>query len=152
MKIKLLVVGTLKEKYLKDAINEYLKRLSKYAHMEIIEVKEENDTKSNAKTLEGEYLLKKIDARDYVVALTLNAKEYTSEALAVWLDKTLTKARGNLVLVIGGSLGLSNSLLSRANDTLSLSKLTFTHQMTRLIVLEQLYRAFKINHHEQYHK
>ncbi|MCQ2793932.1 MAG: 23S rRNA (pseudouridine(1915)-N(3))-methyltransferase RlmH [Bacilli bacterium] len=152
MKIKLLVVGTLKERYLKDAINEYLKRLSKYAHMEIIEVKEENDTKSNAKTLEGEYLLKKIDARDYVVALTLNAKEYTSEALAVWLDKTLTKARGNLVLVIGGSLGLSNSLLSRANDTLSLSKLTFTHQMTRLIVLEQLYRAFKINHHEKYHK
>lgn len=152
MKIKLLVVGTLKEKYWRDAYQEYVKRLSKYVQVCLIEVKEENDTKVNAKEIEGNNLLKKINPRDYVVALTLNVKEYTSEALAVWLDKTMIKAKSEITFVIGGSLGLSSSLLKRANECLTLSKLTFTHQMSRIILLEQLYRSFKINHHERYHK
>lgn len=152
MKIKLVAVGTLKEKYLKDAVNEYVKRLGKYCKVEIIEVKEENDTKVNAKEIEGKNILKAIKSRDYVVSLTLNQKEYTSESLAVWLDKTFAKANSEITFIIGGSLGLSSDVLKRSNEYLTLSKLTFTHQMSRIILLEQIYRGFKINHHEKYHK
>lgn len=152
MKIKIVAVGSLKERYLKDATNEYLKRLNKYCQIEIIETKEENDTRTNAKKIEGTNLLKKIKANDYVVALTLNKKEYTSEELATWLDKTMVKANSTITFLIGGSLGLSSEVIKRANECLTLSKLTFTHQMSRLILLEQIYRAYKIIHHEQYHK
>lgn len=152
MKIKILTVGTLKEKYLKEACNEYIKRLNKYTKVEIIEVKDEDDTKSNAKELEANKLLKYIKNNAYVVALALRAKEYTSEELASWLNKTFIKANSEIVFVIGGSLGLASSILKRANECLSLSHLTFTHQMSRIILLEQIYRSFKINSHEKYHK
>lgn len=151
MKIKIISIGFLKEKYLKEMVNEYIKRLSKYTKVEIIEIKEENDTHPNAKEIEGKKILSYIKPRDYVIALTLNKKEYTSEQLAEWLDKAMLKS-SELTFVIGGSLGLSNNVISRANECLTLSKLTFTHQMSRIILLEQIYRGFKINHHEKYHK
>ena len=115
-------------------------------------IKEENDTHPNAKNIEGTNLLKKIKSTDYVVALVLNKKEYTSEELSVWLDKTMVKAKSTITFIIGGSLGLSTEVIRRANECLTLSKLTFTHQMTRIILLEQIYRAYKIMYHEQYHK
>lgn len=151
MKIKIISIGTLKEKYLKDMVNEYTKRLSKYTKVEIVEIKEENDTHPNAKEIEGKKILDNIKPKDYVVALTLNKKEYTSEELASWLNKTMLKT-SEIVFLIGGSLGLSSNVISRANECLTLSKLTFTHQMSRIILLEQIYRGFKINHHEKYHK
>lgn len=151
MKIKIISIGTLKEKYLKDMVNEYIKRLSKYTKVEIVEIKEENDTHPNAKEIEGKKILDNIKPKDYVVALTLNKKEYTSEELASWLNKTMLKT-SEIVFLIGGSLGLSSNVISRANECLTLSKLTFTHQMSRIILLEQIYRGFKINHHEKYHK
>lgn len=151
MKIKIISIGMLKEKYLKDMVNEYTKRLSKYTKVEIIEIKEENDTHPNAKEIEGKKILDNIKPRDYVVALTLNKKEYTSEELATWLNKTMLKT-SEIIFLIGGSLGLSNQVISRANECVTLSKLTFTHQMTRVILLEQIYRGFKINNHEKYHK
>lgn len=151
MKIKIISIGTLKEKYLKDMVNEYTKRLSKYTKVEIVEIKEENDTYPNAKEIEGKKILDNIKPKDYVVALTLNKKEYTSEELASWLNKTMLKT-SEIVFLIGGSLGLSSNVIKRANECLTLSKLTFTHQMSRIILLEQIYRGFKINHHEKYHK
>lgn len=151
MKIKIISIGTLKEKYLKDMVNEYTKRLSKYTKVEIIEIKEENDAHPNAKEIEGKKILDNIKPRDYVVALTLNKKEYTSEELATWLNKTMLKT-SEIIFLIGGSLGLSNQIISRSNECVTLSKLTFTHQMTRVILLEQIYRGFKINNHEKYHK
>lgn len=151
MKIKIIAIGTLKEKYLKDMVNEYIKRLSKYTKVEIIEIKEENDTHPNAKEVEGKKILSFINPKDYVIALTLNKKEYTSEELANWLNNKFMKT-SELVFLIGGSLGLSNNVITRANECLTLSKLTFTHQMSRIILLEQIYRGFKINHHEKYHK
>lgn len=151
MKIKIISIGYLKEKYLKDMMNEYIKRLSKYTKVEIIEIKEENDTHPNAKEIEGKKILSYIKSKDYVIALTLNKKEYTSEELAIWLNAKMIKS-SELVFVIGGSLGLCNCVISRANECLTLSKLTFTHQMSRIILLEQIYRAFKINNHEKYHK
>lgn len=151
MKIKIIAIGMLKEKYLKDMVNEYIKRLSKYTKVEIIEIKEENDTHPNAKEIEGKKILSFIKPKDYVIALTLNKKEYTSEELANWLNNKFMKT-SELVFLIGGSLGLSNNVITRANECLTLSKLTFTHQMSRIILLEQIYRGFKINHHEKYHK
>lgn len=151
MKIKIISIGTLKEKYLKDMVNEYIKRLSKYTKVEIVEIKEENDTHPNAKEIEGKKILDNIKPKDYAVALALNKKEYTSEELASWLNKTMLKT-SEIVFLIGGSLGLSSNVISRANECLTLSKLTFTHQMSRIILLEQIYRGFKINHHEKYHK
>lgn len=152
MKIKIIAVGTLKETYLKAMKDEYVKRLSKYTKVEIVEVKEENDTNPHAKEIEGKRILDLIASRDYVVALALNKKEYTSEELANWLNKTFIKAKSEITFLIGGSLGLSDVVIKRANECLTLSKLTFTHQMSRIILLEQIYRGFKINHHEQYHK
>lgn len=151
MKIKIIAIGTLKEKYLKDMVNEYTKRLSKYTKVETIEIKEENDTHPNAKEIEGKKILSFIKSKDYVIALTLNKKEYTSEQLASWLNNKFMKT-SELVFIIGGSLGLCDSVIARANECLTLSKLTFTHQMSRIILLEQIYRGFKINHHEKYHK
>lgn len=152
MKIKIIAIGTLKEKYYKDAVNEYMKRLSKYGSFLIQEIKEENDTKVKAKEIEGARILKAIKPQDYVVALALNKKEYTSEELSNWLENKLIKVNKEIVFVIGGSLGLSKQVINRANECLTLSKLTFTHQMSRIILLEQIYRGFKIIHNERYHK
>ena len=158
MKIKVYCIGKIKEQYLKDGINEYLKRISPYSSIEVVEV---NDSKvkdnpnqfdiEKAKNEEGERVLKLIK-NDYLIGLDMNKKEFTSEEFAGFLDKKLVEGGSNISFVIGGSYGLSDALKNRCNTSISLSKMTFLHQMTRLILLEQIYRAFKILNNETYHK
>ena len=158
MKIKIYCIGKIKEPYLKDGINEYLKRISAYSNIEIIEV---NDSKvkdnpnnsdiEKAKNEEGERVLKLLK-NDYLIGLDMNKLEYTSEEFAEFINKKMVEAGSNISFVIGGSYGLSDALKKRCNTSVSLSKLTFLHQMTRLILLEQIYRAFKILNNEIYHK
>lgn len=152
MKSTLICVGKIKDKYLIEGINEYLKRLSKYIDLNVVEVKDFNDTYIDAKILEGKEILKKIKNTDYVVGLTLDGKEFDSIKFSEYIEKIKNKYTNNIVFVIGGSLGFSDEVIERFNDKISLSKLTFTHQLTRLIFLEQLYRSFKILNNERYHK
>ena len=159
MKIKIYCVGKIKEQYLKDGIAEYIKRISPYSKIEIIEVMDEpikeNPNKSdieNAINKEGKKILKLLKNTDHLISLDLNQKEYKSESFADFLMKNVEISGSNLSFVIGGSYGLSEELKARANNSFSLSQLTFTHQMTRLILLEQIYRAFKILNNEVYHK
>ncbi len=159
MKIKLYVIGKIKEEYLKLGIQDYLTRIKPYAAIEVFEVKDEA-VKQNAslkdiekaKDIEGERILKLLKKEEYLIALDLNKKQYTSEEFAVFLDKKLVENNASISFVIGGSYGLSEGLRMRSNFSISLSNLTFTHQMSRLILLEQIYRAFKINNNETYHK
>jgi 23S rRNA (pseudouridine1915-N3)-methyltransferase len=158
MKIKLFCIGKIKEQYLKDGINEYVKRISPYSQIEIVEVTD-SKVKDNpnhfdiekAKNEEGERVLKLLK-NDYLIGLDLNKKEPTSEEFASFLQSKLVEGGSNISFVIGGSYGLSDELKRRCNTSISLSKLTFLHQMTRLILLEQIYRAFKILNNETYHK
>ena len=158
MKIKIYCIGKIKEQYLKDGINEYLKRISPYSSVEVVEVNDskvkDNPNQSDiekAKNEEGERVLKLIK-NDYLIGLDMNKKEFTSEEFAGFLDKKLVEGGSNISFVIGGSYGLSDALKNRCNTSISLSKMTFLHQMTRLILLEQIYRAFKILNNETYHK
>ena len=158
MKIKVYCIGKIKEQYLKDGINEYIKRVSPYSNIEIIEV---NDSKvkdnpnqadiDKAKNEEGDRVLKLIK-NDYLIGLDMNKQEFTSEEFATFLNKKMVEGGSSISFVIGGSYGLSDALKKRCNTSISLSKLTFLHQMTRLILLEQIYRAFKILNNETYHK
>lgn len=158
MKIKVYCIGKIKEQYLKDGINEYLKRISPYSNIEIVEV---NDSKAKdnpnqsdiekAKNEEGDRILKLLK-NDYLIGLDMNKQEFKSEEFAVFLNKKLVEGGSNISFVIGGSYGLSDALKNRCNTSISLSKMTFLHQMTRLILLEQIYRAFKILNNETYHK
>lgn len=156
--IKLIAVGKIKEDYLKNEINEYLKRLSRYAKISVIEVddakimnnsslKEDEKVKEN----EGVRLLKQIKEKDFVLLIDLHGQELDSLEFS---DKFLqiTNTNSNIDIVIAGSLGFSQEVIKRANYRLCLSKMTFTHQMTRAIILEQIYRAFKIINNEMYHK
>ena len=159
MKIRIIAIGKIKEQYLKMGIDEYLKRLKPYATMEIIEVNDEpvNDNPSNSqienvKNKEGEKVLKLLKEGDYVINLDLNKKQYTSEEFANLINEKMVVGGSLITFVIGGSYGLSDELKKRANLSISLSNMTFLHQMTRLILLEQIYRAFKINRNETYHK
>ena len=158
MKIKIYCIGKIKEQYLKDGINEYLKRISAYTNTEIIEVSDskvpENPNNfeiSKAKNEEGERVLKLLK-NDYLIGLDLNKKELTSEEFADLISKKMVEGGSSISFVIGGSYGLSDELKQRCNTSISLSKMTFLHQMTRLILLEQIYRAFKILNNETYHK
>ena len=158
MKIKLLCVGKVKEKYFTDAINEYVKRLSKFTTVEIVEVPDEmtKDKASEAENLtvlkkEGDRLLSKIKDSDYVVTLEIEGKKLSSIGLADKISDICLKA-STICLVIGGSLGLDTRVKQRSDFHLSFSDLTFPHQLMRVIVLEQLYRAFKIINNEPYHK
>lgn len=154
IKINIYCVGSLKEQYLKDAINEYKKRLSRYAKVEIIEVKEAKVDETNVtKGLneEGENILKRIKDGEYLILSDLHGKEITSEEFSKSLRELIDKGISPISYVIGGTYGLSNELRKRSNDKICLSKLTFTHQMTRVILLEQIYRAFKIINNENYH-
>lgn len=158
MKIKIYCIGKIKEQYIKDGINEYVKRISPYSNVEIIEVVDskvkDNPNQadiSKAKNEEGERVLKLLK-NDYLIGLDMNKLEFTSEEFASFLDKKMVVSGSNLSFVIGGSYGLSDALKARCNSSISLSKLTFLHQMTRLILLEQIYRAFKILNNETYHK
>ena len=150
--IKIICVGKIKEKYLKDAISEYQKRLSKYTKLEIIELNDiSNLNKNDIIEKEGINILNNIKDKDYVITLDINGIKMNSVKFADTLAKTLI-INSNIVFIIGGSYGLSNSVSARSNLKLSFSDLTFPHQLFRVILLEQIYRAFKINNNEEYHK
>lgn len=154
MKIKIVSVGSIKEKFLKDAISEYLKRLTRFAKIEIIEVDEtkiQNKSEEQVKKEEGERLLKRIGQDEFVFLLDLKGELMSSEVLAQKINDLINKGISPLTFVIGGTLGLSEEVRKRANIKLSISKMTFTHQMCRMIILEQIYRAFKIINNEEYH-
>ena len=159
MKIKIYCIGKLKEKYFVEAQNEYLKRLSRFAKVEIIEI---NDLPINenaslkeeeiVKDKEFELLVQKLDKSAYVIALDLHGKQYDSEKFSEKIDNLMTNSINNIAFIIGGSLGWSSRLSEVAKERLKLSEMTFTHQMTRIILLEQIYRSFKILKNETYHK
>ncbi|MBQ6477217.1 MAG: 23S rRNA (pseudouridine(1915)-N(3))-methyltransferase RlmH [Bacilli bacterium] len=150
--IKLICIGNLKEIYLKEAVKEYEKRLSKYTKLEIIELKDLSyDDESKVLYEEGQSILKHIDSKDYVITMEIEGENLSSEEFASKLD-SIQINNSNIVFVIGGSLGLSNEVKERSNYKLSFSKMTFPHQLFRIILLEQIYRAFKINNNESYHK
>jgi len=157
--ISIVTVGKLKEKYLKLGIDEYTKRLSSYSKIEIIEVPDEKapEILSDAEMLqvkkkEGERILAKVPTDAHVIALAIEGKQKSSEELADTIDKLGTYGKSKVTFIIGGSLGLSDEVLKRADDNLSFSKMTFPHQLMRLILVEQVYRAFRINRGEPYHK
>ncbi|MFA7378355.1 MAG: 23S rRNA (pseudouridine(1915)-N(3))-methyltransferase RlmH [Bacilli bacterium] len=159
MKIKIIAVGSIKEEYWRVALEEYKNRLSLYTKIEIIEVKDEPAPPQMSKALqekvklkEGTKILRKIKDKDLVVAVDLNGPQRDSETFAKFVDSLFVRGNSEIIFVIGGSLGLSPEVQKRANEVVTLSKLTFTHQMTRVIILEQIYRAFKINRNETYHK
>lgn len=150
--IKIVCVGKLKENYLKEAVEEYKKRLSKYTKLDIIEVAdcgcEEQD---KVLKVEASSILKHLTPRDNLIILDINGTQLTSPQLSQKLE-TWEIQNSQLVFVIGGSEGLAKEIKERANFSLSFSKLTFPHQLFRVLLLEQLYRAYKIRHHESYHK
>ena len=156
IKIKIICVGKIKETYLNEGISEYIKRLSGYCSLEIVEVKDEkiasNINEDKIREIESNRILEKVNDKDYVVLLDLKGKELTSEQLAGKLDNLINTGIGNYCFIIGGSLGVSEKLREKADFLLSFSKLTFTHQMIRLFLLEQIYRSFKIINNETYHK
>lgn len=159
MKIKIIAVGKIKENYLKEGINEYLVRLSPYAKAEIVEVSDskvkDNPNESDILKVineEGERILSKIKSGEYVINLDLNKKEFDSIEFSKFIESKLVEGGSSITFVIGGSYGLSQKVKDRANYSISLSKMTFLHQMTRLILLEQIYRSFKIINNETYHK
>lgn len=159
MNISIITVGKLKEKYLKLGIEEYTKRLSAYAKVDIVELADEKAPENLSETdmlivkqKEGERILAKISPDAHVIALAIEGSMKTSEQLAENLDRLATYGKSKIAFVIGGSLGLSEDVMKRANETLSFSKMTFPHQLMRLILVEQIYRAFRINRNEPYHK
>ena len=150
--IKIITVGSIKEKYLKDAIDEYKKRLSKYTNLEIVEVKDEGLVEpAKAISLEEEKILKHINDKDYIITLEIEGKQFSSEEFAYRLDRIQLET-SNIVFIIGGSYGLSDNIKNKSKLHLSFSKMTFPHQLFRVLLLEQIYRAFKINNNESYHK
>ncbi len=159
MNIKVISVGKVKEKYLKLGIEEFAKRLSKYCSLEIIEVDDEKAPEtlsgkemSIIKNKEGDKILSKIKDNTYVIALAIDGKMLSSEDLAEKINDLGISGKSNIAFIIGGSLGLSDSVLKRADYKLSFSKMTFPHQLMKLILLEQIYRAYRIKTGAPYHK
>ncbi|HGR3584419.1 TPA: 23S rRNA (pseudouridine(1915)-N(3))-methyltransferase RlmH [Streptococcus pneumoniae] len=159
MKIKVVTVGKLKEKYLKDGIAEYLKRISRFAKFEMIELSDEKtpdkaSESENQKILEieGQRILSKIADRDFVIVLAIEGKTFFSEEFSKQLEETSIKGFSTLTFIIGGSLGLSSSVKNRANLSVSFGRLTLPHQLMRLVLVEQIYRAFTIQQGFPYHK
>ena len=158
VKISIICVGKIKEKYWLDAISEYSKRLSRYCKLNIIEVADEKtpDDASDAecdaiKKKEADKILKKIDSQGLVCTLEIAGKRFTSEGFASFIDGSSTRT-SHIQFVIGGSLGLHSSVLDRSDMGISFSDMTFPHQMMRVILLEQIYRGFRITNGEPYHK
>jgi 23S rRNA (pseudouridine1915-N3)-methyltransferase len=159
MKISIVCVGKVKEKFFRGAIDEYVKRLGRYCKLEIIEVTDEK-TPDNAsdhevdliKDKEGERILKNISPDAYVIALAIEGKQLSSEELADKIDKLGIQGTSHIQLIIGGSLGLADKVLKRADMLLSFSKMTFPHQLMRVVLLEQIYRSYRIIQNEPYHK
>ena len=159
MKIKIICLGKLKEKYLKDGIDEYIKRIKRFANVEIIELSDERipDNASDAECnriveLEGEKILSKITPNEYVISLCIEGKLVSSEELAKKMSDIMISGNSCITFLIGASLGLSDKVKQKSDFRLSFSKMTFPHQLMRLILCEQIYRTFKINGNEQYHK
>ena len=159
MKISIITVGKIKEKYLKDAIDEYSKRLSKYCKLEIIEVADEKTpdnasevVEDNIRSKEAERILKYVKEDAYVVTLEIDGKQLTSEELANKIEKIGVQGTSHIIFIIGGSIGLGKEVLAKSNYALSFSKMTFPHQLMRVILLEQIYRSYRINNREPYHK
>lgn len=159
MKVTLITVGKIKEKYLRDAVSEYSKRLSRYCKLEIVEVADEK-TPDNAsevmeesiRSKESERILKYIKDDAYIITLEIHGKQMSSEELAAKIENLGIQGMGHLFFIIGGSIGLGKEVLGRSDFALSFSKLTFPHQLMRVILLEQIYRSFRIIHGEPYHK
>jgi 23S rRNA (pseudouridine1915-N3)-methyltransferase len=159
MNITLVTVGKIKEKYFKDAIAEYSKRLSRYCKLEIVEVADEK-TPDNAsdvvetqiKQKEAERILKYIRDDAYCIALAIEGRKYNSVDFARHIEKLGVTGRSNITFVIGGSLGLHESVLKRADEKISFSDMTFPHQLMRVVLLEQIYRGYRIINNEPYHK
>ena len=150
--IKIIVVGSIKEKYFKEAILEYQKRISKYTKLEIIEVKDYDlDNPELNMEKEKEAILKYLTPKDYIISLAIEGKEMSSSDFAFNLDRW-TMQKGNITFIIGGSNGLSKKIKDISDYQLSFSKMTFPHQLFRIILLEQIYRAYKIKNNESYHK
>lgn len=159
MKITIVCVGKIKEKFYRDALAEYTKRLSRYCSLSITEVADEK-TKEQAsdvecaiiKDREGERILKSIREDGYVIALAIDGKNLDSVELLKKIENLALTGKSNLYFVIGGSLGLSDEVMNRADYKLSFSRMTFPHQLMRVILLEQIYRSYRIINHEPYHK
>ncbi len=159
MKITIVCVGKIKEKFYRDALAEYTKRLSRYCSLSITEVADEK-TKEQAsdvecaiiKDREGERILKSIREDGYVIALAIDGKNLDSVELSKKIENLALTGKSNLYFVIGGSLGLSDEVMNRADYKLSFSRMTFPHQLMRVILLEQIYRSYRIINHEPYHK
>ncbi|AQR98218.1 23S rRNA (pseudouridine(1915)-N(3))-methyltransferase RlmH [Clostridium saccharoperbutylacetonicum] len=159
MNITIITVGKIKEKYLRDAIDEYSKRLGRYCKLDIVELADEK-TPDNAsekeeeaiKEKEGLGILSKIKDNMFVIAMDLGGKQLTSEEFSSYIDNLGVTGNSNIAFIIGGSLGISKSVLARANYKLCFSKMTFPHQLFRVMLLEQIYRGFRIMKGEPYHK
>ena len=151
--IRIIAVGKIKDSHLVSLIEDYKKKINRYHKIERVEVRDEpiRDNEAEVLKTEGERVLKLIDNRDYVIVLDLHGKQMDSLKFARHIDE-LFNSNSRIVFVIGGSLGLSKELVDRANERLKLSEMTFLHSMTRLILIEQIYRAFKILGNETYHK
>ena len=159
MKITVLCVGKVKEKFYRDAIDEFSKRLSRYCKLEIVEVSDEKTEEQASETeirlvkeKEGERLLKNIKDDAYVITLCIDGKQLDSEELSEKMEKLGIQGTSHIYFVIGGSLGLADAVIKRADYKLSFSKMTFPHQLMRVILLEQIYRGYRIMNHEPYHK
>lgn len=159
MPVTVLCVGRLRERFYADAAEEYLKRLRRLMPVRVIELPDEPEPAQPSEKLneavmrrEGERILQRIGPQDYVIALCVEGKQYTSPELARRLDGLFTQGRSHIAFVIGGSLGLHPSVTARADEHMSMSRMTFPHQLARVMLLEQLFRAAKINAGERYHK
>ena len=159
MKITCITVGKIKEKFMTDAINEYGKRLSRYCKLEIIELQDEKTPdnasaveEENIKNKEGERILAKIKDGAYVISLAIEGKQLDSVELSQKINDLGVNGTSHIVFIIGGSLGLSDAVKKRSDYLLSFSKMTFPHQLMRVILLEQVYRGFRIANNEPYHK
>ena len=144
--MKIIAVGSLKEKYLKSMIEDYYKRITKYHKIELIEVKDSNITK------EKDEILKKINKNDYIISLDIYGREYNSIEFKDHLENLFNNSKSNITFIIGGSDGIDDKIKSLSNELISFSKLTFPHGLFRAILLEQIYRSFKIMNNESYHK
>ena len=156
--IKFIAVGKLKEKYWKEAFSEYAKRLTKYTKVELIEIEEEKISIENdsmmkiSKDKEGERILKKVANNDYVILFDVQGKALDSVELAKKIQGLIDQGQANLCFILGGSYGFSDEVYARSQAKISMSKMTFPHQFARIMAIEQVYRAYKINNNEKYHK
>ena len=159
MKLTFITVGKLKEKYWREAVKEYEKRLSKYANVSLIEIKDEQEPNNASakdieiiKNKEAERILSKIKPNQHVVTLEIGGKEHSSESFAKQYNNWKTHGKSNVIFVIGGSNGIGEEVIKRSNEAISFGKITYPHQMMKVILLEQLFRANKILNNESYHK